>query len=117
LWSKFSLSFFFLAIHLFSFLKTIFKEFREAGELSRFCLLFSTLSWTVLLIKLANVPHQCTTTSRVENSDLLGSFGVDLLTLFFKLDHFLKTGNICSIALERSSLQERLSKFTPKNVL
>ncbi len=40
--------------------------------------------------------------------------GVDLLTHFYKLDHFINISNICCIALKRSSLQERESKFTPK---
>jgi hypothetical protein len=40
-----------------------------------------------------------------------------LPTHFCKLDHFTNISNICCIALKRSSLQERVSKFTPKKVL
>ncbi len=41
-------------------------------------------------------------------------FGVNLLTLFCKLDHFINVTNICCIAIKRSSFKKRVSKFTPK---
>ncbi len=37
--------------------------------------------------------------------DLKNYFGVNLLTLFCKLDHFINTSNIYSIAMKRYSLQ------------
>ncbi len=37
-----------------------------------------------------------------------------LLTLFCKLDRFINIINIYGIAMERPSLQNRVSKFTPK---
>ncbi len=41
-------------------------------------------------------------------------FGVNLLTLFCKLDHLINTSNIYSIAMHRYSLQNRVSTFKPK---
>jgi len=41
-------------------------------------------------------------------------FGVNLLTLFCNLDHFINNSNIYLIFMKRSSLQNRVSKFTPK---
>jgi hypothetical protein len=46
--------------------------------------------------------------------DLTKLFCVQLLTLFCKLDHFINVRNICFIGMKRSSLQYRISKFTPK---
>jgi len=46
--------------------------------------------------------------------DLIKLFGVNLLTLLCKLDHLINISNICSIGMKRSSLQNRVSKFTPK---
>ncbi len=44
----------------------------------------------------------------------LNYFRVNLLTLFYKLDHFINIINIHGIFMKRSSLQNRVSKFTPK---
>ena len=44
-------------------------------------------------------------------------FRVNLLTLFCKLDHFINIGNIYGIFMERSSLQNRVSKFMPKSFM
>ncbi len=46
--------------------------------------------------------------------DLIKLLGVNLLTLLCKLDHFINISNIYGIFMKRSSLQNRLSKFTPK---
>jgi len=40
--------------------------------------------------------------------------GVDLITLFCNLDHFINIRNICWIAMKCPNLQKRVSKFTPK---
>jgi hypothetical protein len=40
-----------------------------------------------------------------------------VLTLFCRLDHFININNICCIAMKRSSLQNRVSKFMPKKGL
>ncbi len=40
-----------------------------------------------------------------------------LLTLFCKLDRFINIINIYAIAMERPSLQNRVSKFTPKSFI
>ncbi len=41
-------------------------------------------------------------------------FGVKLLKLFCRLDHLINADNNCLTALKRSSLQTKVSKFTPK---
>jgi hypothetical protein len=41
-------------------------------------------------------------------------FGINLLTLLCKLDHFINISNIYSIFMNICSLQNRVSKFTPK---
>ncbi len=46
--------------------------------------------------------------------DLIKLFGVHLLTLLCKLDHFINISNNISFGMKRSSLQNRVSKFTPK---
>ncbi len=51
------------------------------------------------------------------------ALGIDLIKLFwhtqifYKLDNFTNKNNICCIAMKRSSLQKRVSKFTPKKFL
>ncbi len=40
--------------------------------------------------------------------------GVNLLTFFCKIDHFVNISNIYAIAMKRSSLHNRISKFPPK---
>jgi hypothetical protein len=49
--------------------------------------------------------------------DRIKLFRVNLLTLFCKLDHFINTSNIYSIALKRYSLQNRVSKSTLKSFI
>jgi hypothetical protein len=46
--------------------------------------------------------------------DLIKLFWSNLLTLLYKLDHFINISNIYCIFMKRSSLQNRVSKFTPK---
>ncbi len=46
--------------------------------------------------------------------DLIKLFWVHLLALFCKLDHFINISNISIIFMKRSSLQNRVKKFTPK---
>jgi hypothetical protein len=41
-------------------------------------------------------------------------FGVNLLTPFCKLDHFINISNICCTVMKRSNLQNIVSKFMPK---
>jgi hypothetical protein len=41
-------------------------------------------------------------------------FGVNLVTLLCKLDHFIKIRNIYGIFTKRSSLQNGVGKFTSK---
>jgi len=41
-------------------------------------------------------------------------FGVNLHTLFCKLDHFTNASHVCWIVTKRSSLQKRVSKFMLK---
>jgi hypothetical protein len=47
--------------------------------------------------------------------DLIKLFGVSLLTLFSKLDHFIIANNNCLSAVKRCSLQIRVTTFTPKS--
>jgi len=44
-------------------------------------------------------------------------FGVNLLSLFSELDHFINVINIFCIAMKRSSLQKRVSKCTPRSFM
>ncbi len=46
--------------------------------------------------------------------NLVKLFGVNLLMLFGKLDHFINISSIFSIEMKRPSLQKRVRKFTPK---
>jgi hypothetical protein len=39
--------------------------------------------------------------------DIKNFIGVNLLTLYCKLDHFIKVSNICWIAMKRSSLPKQ----------
>jgi hypothetical protein len=45
--------------------------------------------------------------------DLIKLFGVNLLTVFCNLDHFINVSNIYGIAMKRPSLQNIVSKFMP----
>ncbi len=51
---------------------------------------------------------------KVQGSISQTFFGVNLLTLLCKLDHFINISNIYGIFMKRYSLQNRVSKFTPK---
>jgi hypothetical protein len=44
----------------------------------------------------------------------LNYFGVKLLTLFGKIDHFIKISNVSGNVMKRSSLQNRVCKFMSK---
>ncbi len=46
--------------------------------------------------------------------NLIKVFWSKITHTFCKLDHFINISNICCIGMKRSSLQNRLRKFTPK---
>jgi hypothetical protein len=60
----------------------------------------------------------CTTDQDLRpGPNLIKLFGINLPTLFWRLYCFINDYNNCLSAVKRSSLQTRVSKFTPKKVL